>query len=106
MYLENNFGEAWEVFGMAGGMAKYEIGAGERSRIVRVFMRPRDEKNLSGDEIKARDAILGEFLKPEYAGKVGNSIDPFKAAEKILARRYGRAKMVEANYEWRPNIRH
>lgn len=29
---------------MAGGMAKYEIGAGERSRIVRVFMRPKDEK--------------------------------------------------------------
>lgn len=33
-------------------------------------------------------------------------LDPYKVAEKILAMRYGYAKMVEAYYEWRPNIRY
>lgn len=33
-------------------------------------------------------------------------LDPYKVAEKILAMRYGYAKMVEAHYEWRPNIRY
>ena len=33
-------------------------------------------------------------------------LDPYKVAEKILAMRYGYAKMVEAHYEWRLNIRY
>lgn len=33
-------------------------------------------------------------------------LGPYKVAEKILAMRYGYAKMVEAHYEWRPNIRY
>lgn len=33
-------------------------------------------------------------------------LDPYKVAEKTLAMRYGYAKMVEAHYEWRPNIRY
>ena len=91
---------------MNGGMAKYEIGAGESRKVVRVFMRHRDEADLSRDEAEAKNAVLEGFLKPEYAGRVGNTLDPYKAAEDILAVRYGHAKMVEAHYEWRPNIRY
>lgn len=43
------------------------------------------------------------FCQPKYSGKVGRSIDQFKAAEEILAEHYGSAKMVEANYSWEPN---
>ena len=66
----------------------------------------RDETDLSCDETDAKNAVLEGFLKPEYAGKVGNTLDPYKVAEKILAMRYGYAKMVEAHYEWRPTIRY
>lgn len=66
----------------------------------------RDETDLLCDETDAKNAVLEGFLKPEYAGKVGNTLDPYKVAEKILAMRYGYAKMVEAHYEWRPNIRY
>ena len=91
---------------MTGGMTKYEIGTGESRIAVRVFMCHRDETDLSCDENDAQNAVLEGFLKPEYAGKVGNTLDPYKVAEKILAMRYGYAKMVEAHHEWRPNIRY
>lgn len=91
---------------MTGGMAKCEIGTGESRIVVRVFMCHRDETSLSRDETEAKNAVLEGFLKPEYAGKVGNTLDPYKVAEKILSMRYGYAKMVEAHYEWRPNIRY
>lgn len=91
---------------MTGGMAKFEIGTGESRKVVRVFMCHRDETGLSRDETEAKNAVLEGFLKPEYAGKVGNTLDPYKVAEKILAMRYCYAKMVEAHYEWRPNIRY
>ena len=91
---------------MTGGMAKYEIGTGESRIVVRVFMRHRDETSLSRDETEAKNAVLEGFLKSEYAGKVGNAFDPYQVVEKILAMRYGYAKMVEAHYEWRPNIRY
>lgn len=91
---------------MTGGMAIYEIGENGLRRTVRVFMRPKDEKNLTDDEAEAKEAILEGFLKPKYAGKVGNAIDPFKAAEKILTERYDHSRMLEAHYEWRPNIRY
>lgn len=91
---------------MTGGMTKYEIGTGESRIAVRVFMCHRDETDLSCDETDAKNAVLEGFLKPEYAGKVGNTLDPYKVAEKVLAMRYGYAKMVEAHHEWRPNIRY
>ncbi len=91
---------------MTGGMARYAIGRGEHVKAVRIFMNPKDEKDLSAEEVEARDAVLEGFLRPEYAGKVGNSVDPFKAAEAILADHYGYAKMVEAHYEWRPKVRY
>lgn len=91
---------------MTGGMTKYEIGTGESRIAVRVFVCHRDETDLSCDETDAKNAVLEGFLKPEYAGKVGNTLDPYKVAEKILAMRYGYAKMVEAHHEWRPNIRY
>lgn len=92
---------------MIGGMAKYEIvGIDGFRRNTRFFLRPIDEDVLTGDEIGAKGVICRGFLSPEYAGKVGNSIDPFKTAEKILADHYGSAKMVESNYEWCPHIRY
>lgn len=92
---------------MSGGMAKYEIvGIDGSRRNTRFFLRPIDEDALTTDEIEAKGVICRGFLSPEYAGKVGCSIDPFKAAEKILADHYGSARMVESNYEWRPYIRY
>ncbi len=92
---------------MIGGMAKYEIvGIDSSRRNTRFFLCPIDEDTLTSDEIEAKGVICGGFLSSEYAGKVGNPIDPFKAAEKILADHYGSARMVESNYEWRPYIRY
>ena len=61
---------------MTGGMAKYEIGTGESRKVVRVFMRHRDETDLSRDETEVKNAVLEGFLKPEYAGKVGKHARP------------------------------
>lgn len=58
---------------------------------------------LNADEIKAEDVIGERFCDKRFAGKVGFSIDPFKAAEEILAKHYGDARTVEANYSWKPN---
>ena len=63
---------------MTGGMTKCEIGTGESRIVVRVFMCHRDETDLSCDETDAKNAVLEGFLKPEYAGKVGNTLDPYK----------------------------
>ena len=82
--------------------AKYDIGNGATRKTVRVFMRPKDETDLSLDENAAREVICGGFLK--LSGRVGVTIDPYKAAESILAEHYGYAKMVEAHYEWEPGV--
>ena len=41
--------------------------------------------------------------QPKFIGKVGRSMDQFKAAEEILAKHYGGARMIEAKYSWEPN---
>ena len=86
--------------------ATYDINDGKRRFSARLFGGTKEPVELTEDEKEVERIILDSFIKPEYAGKVGNTIDPFKAAEKILAERYGHAKMVEAHYEWRPSIRY
>ncbi len=86
------------------GMAVYEIGCGSTRKLVRYFLKPSDARDLTDTEVQARSVIRSGFLK--LSGKVGVSIDPYKTAEAILADHYGCAKMVEAHYEWRPNVRY
>lgn len=93
-----------KVFRMTVEMAKYEIGEGAAHNTVRFFMRPKDESDLSLKEVEARDVIVNGYL--ELGGQVGSTIDPFKAAESILADHYGYAKMVEACYTWKPRVRY
>ena len=89
---------------MTGGMAKYEVGEGTARRVVRYFLRPRDADGLSPDEAEAREVIREGFLG--LSGRVGVTVDPYKAAESILADHYGYARMVEANHDWRPRVRY
>ena len=35
---------------------------------------------------------------------VGFNVDPYKAAEKMLAEHYGYAKMIEAHYKWEGGV--
>ena len=89
---------------MMDGMAMYRISHGGGFSDVRFFERPCDEKDLSCLEEEARNLIYNGFCEDRFAGKVGNSLDPFKVAETILAEHYGYAKMVKADYDWRPGI--
>lgn len=84
------------------GMAIYEIGIENARKTVRYFLKPSDARDLTEDEEHARDVIRSGFL--DMSGKVGVTIDPYKAAESILADHYGYAKMVEAHYNWEPGI--
>ena len=89
---------------MRGGMATYEIGLGDDRKTVRFFEYPCDEKDMTLDETEAASVIEQGY--DSLAGKVGVTIDPFKAAERILAEHYGHARMVAADYEWRPRVRY
>ena len=91
---------------MPGGMAVYEIKKGDSVERARFWMRPKDEKRQTPFELEARKIVLDGFLQDGASGRIGYTIDPFKAAESILADHYGYAKMVEADYEWRPRIRY
>lgn len=82
--------------------AKYEIGANKN--VVRYFLTPQDNGILSQQELEVRDCIRKKLLN--VLVKSNKPIDPYKAAEKILAEHYGYAKMVEANYDWRPRVRY
>lgn len=83
--------------------AIYEMADGARRFTARLFECSNNSCNLTPDELEVEDVAMDGFCEPEYAGKVGHSIDMFKAAEEILANHYGEARMVEANYSWRPN---
>ena len=91
---------------MTGRMPRYEMGENGSRRTVRVSCVLRMKRISRMMKWKPNKAIIKGFLSPEYAGKVGNFIDAFKAAEKILADHYGSAKMVESHYGWRPYIRY
>lgn len=83
--------------------AVYEITSEKRRFKVRFFNSIDESCGLPPDEIKAEDVIGEGSCDKGYVGKVGFSIDPFKVAEEILAKHYGGAKMIEANYSWEPN---
>lgn len=88
---------------MMDGHATYEVRQGARTFSVRIFGGTGDEPALSKDDEEALDIVMDGFCEDRFAGKVGYSIDPFKAAEAILAEHYGHAEMVEADYDWHPN---
>ncbi len=83
--------------------AIYEIASGDRRFRVRLFSCSDDSCNLTPEEIEVEEVVGEGFCVPQYSGKVGRTIDLFKAAEEILAKHYGEAKMIEANYSWKPN---
>lgn len=83
--------------------AIYEIANGDRRFRARLFSRSDDSCNLTPEEIEVEEVVGEGFCVPQYSGKVGRTIDLFKAAEEILAKHYGDARMVEANYTWKPN---
>lgn len=87
-----------------GGMAVYEIAHGEAFAEIRYFIVPADEKDMTALEIGASEVICSGY--EEMDDVVAGRVDPFKAAEKILADYYGSAKMVKSDYEWRPRIRY
>ncbi len=89
---------------MSGGMAKYEIAKKRENLTVRYFIRPCDAADLTPLEIEVREVIRNGYEKMDDV--VAGRVDPFKAAEKILAEHYGSARMVESHYEWRPYIRY
>lgn len=89
---------------MSGGMAKYEIVKERENLTARYFIRPCDAADLTPLEIEVREVICSGY--DEMDDVVAGRVDPFKAAEKILADHYGSAKMVESHYEWRPYIRY
>ncbi|WP_418862562.1 hypothetical protein [Slackia isoflavoniconvertens] len=93
----------WEVR-LMGGMAKYEIAKERESLTARYFIRPCDAAALTPFEIEVREVIRNGYEKMDDV--VAGRVDPFKAAESILAEHYGSARMVEADYEWRPRIRY
>ena len=83
--------------------AVYEIVDGARRFTARFFNCSDESCRLTPDEIEVEGVVSEGFCQPKYIGKVGRSMDQFKAAEEILARHYGEARMVEANYSWNPN---
>lgn len=86
------------------GMAKYEIAKERENLTARYFIRPCDAPALTPFEIEVREVIRNGYEKMDDV--VAGRVDPFKAAERILADHYGSAKMVESDYEWRPRIRY
>lgn len=91
---------------MMRGSAAYEIDLDGRVVEAHVFGGGYGKSALSPIDAEAHRVVMRGFCRPEYAGKAGYSIDPYKAAEANLAEHYGYAKMVEADYEWQPYIRY
>ena len=83
--------------------AIYEIANVDRRFRARLFSCSDDSCNLTPEEIEVEEVVSEGFCQRKYIGKVGRSIDQFKAAEEILAKHYGDARMVEANYTWKLN---
>lgn len=58
--------------------ATYAIDDGRRCFSSRLFGGAKGPVDLTEEEKEAERVILDAFVTPEYAGKVGNSIDPFR----------------------------
>ena len=89
---------------MMQGSATYEITMGAKVEKVTLYGSIPEGHVLTD----AEEAVLGVFRKGAInarpIGSIGYSVDPYKAAESILAEHYGYAKMVEAHYEWEPGV--
>lgn len=83
--------------------AVYEIADGTRRFTARLFKCSDESCKLTPEEIEVEEVVREGFCVPRYSGKVGRTIDLFKADEDILAKHYGDAKMIEANCSWEPN---
>ena len=62
---------ALEVFSVTGGMARYQLGENDARRIVRVFMRPKDEKNLTDDEVEPKRRFSEDSLSLNMLERLG-----------------------------------
>ena len=88
---------------MSDGFAVYEIMRNGRREVIRFFVNEDDEFDMTEVELEAANIIDGGYCSTGN-GEPGFYVDPYKAAESILAEHYGYAKMVEAHYEWKPGI--
>ena len=86
------------------GYAVYEIKTKFRTMTVRYSVHAEITPPLTFVEAIVKEIVCDGF--GELHGRVGMAVDPYKAAERILANHYEHAKMVEAHYEWRPRIRY
>lgn len=82
--------------------AVYEIADGTRHFTARLFNCSDESCKLTPEEIEVEEVVREGFCVPQHSGKVGRTIDLFKAAEDILAKHYGDAKMIGPNYSWGP----
>ena len=89
---------------MAGQFARYEIETPQGMRTARLFMRESDEEGMSEFEVEVRSMVRDGFDAGPKDGSIGYTVDPYKAAEEILAKHYGSAEMIEAHYDWRPGV--
>ena len=69
-------------------------------------MNEKDEFNITKFEKEIGEIVDAGYFAWKPSGAVGSTVDPYIAAEKILAQHYGHAKMIEANYTWRAGIRY
>ena len=93
-----------KVWGMSDGYATYEIKLNGSIKTIKLHFDSPISHFESDLEEQIIDVVADYAL--EHNLKIGLTIDPFKAAEPILSEHYGYAKMVEANYEWRPRVRY
>lgn len=86
--------------------ALYEIGSNPSVATVRYSIYAGKGLTLTDEELEAKEIVSNGFGSPKYRGKAGVTIDPYIAAEAILADHYGSARMLEAHYTWKPRIRY
>lgn len=91
---------------MMTGSADYMVAIGERTERVTLYGALKKGQVLSDREKEIRDVVSDGFRGERYAGKAGNTIDPYVAAEQILSDHYGYARMVKADYRWVPGMRY
>ena len=97
-----NVSEVWRL--MNNEYATYKIKHGGRTDVARFYLYDPSDYALSEFEQEIEKIVVDYVTNKEQTAEIGNTIDPYKATEKILAEYYGYAKMVETNYNWRPGV--
>ncbi len=92
-----------EVRFVSNDFAIYEIMRSGEKESVRFSISEYDESNMTEAELEASNVVNEGYLLMTD-GEPGFYVDPYKAAESILAEHYGYAKMVESHYDWKPGI--